>query len=70
MLLLKKKEEANSVYWKQMLQKLHQWVLPQFSDHDRATLTHLQKIDDVKHWLKLFEAELERILEHKELLLD
>lgn len=69
-MLSNKQKEADSVYWKQMLQKLHQWVLPQYSDHERATMTHLQKIEDIQYWVNLFDLELKRILEHRESLLD
>ena len=64
-----KVESANSFYWKTVLHKLYDRVVPYHPLMRHDLLDHAEKLDEIEIWLNVFKEEAMRIKKNRHLLL-
>ena len=62
-------ESANSFYWKTVLHRLYDRIVPYHPLMRHDVLDHIEKLEEIDLWLTMYKKEVDRIKEHRHLLL-
>lgn len=62
-------ESANSFYWKTVLHRLYDRIVPYHPLQRHNALDHVEKLEEIELWMDSYKKEVDRIKKNRHLLL-